>query len=203
MALQKAQPAYDFIIAGCGGAGLSLAYYLSQSAMLNHRRILLLDAEEKTSNDRSWCYWAKDSAVGSLLPQRKWDYVQVSDREHLRKHSIAPFHYYYTAGKDFYSEIKTVLRQYQNTSFEQVSVERVENTASGVKVVTDEKTYEGRWAFSSLPVSIPSASHITKQHFRGWFICTPKAVFAQEKVRLMDFRTTQKKGAVFFLSASA
>lgn len=198
MALQKTQPAYDFIIAGCGGAGLSLAYYLSQSKMLNHKSVLLLDAEEKNSNDRSWCFWAKDSPISSFVPQRKWKHFQLSEGNGLRKHSIAPFQYYYTAGRDFYREIKSILRQHQNFSFEQVSVEKIENTKNGVKVATSKKTYEGRWAFSSLPASIPDTSLVTKQRFRGWFIRTSAAEFEQKAVRLMDFRTTQKNGAAFY-----
>ncbi|MEK6476478.1 lycopene cyclase family protein [Catalinimonas sp. 4WD22] len=198
MAVQKEQSTYDYIIAGCGGAGLSLAYYLSQSKILNHKRVLLLDAEEKNSNDRSWCFWAKDSPIKAFVPQRKWKYLQLSEGNGVRKHSIAPFHYYYTAGKDFYREIKSILKQHQNFSFEQVSVKKIENCEKGVRVVTNEKTYEGHWAFSSLPASIPDTSLVTKQRFRGWFIRTSAAEFEQKAVRLMDFRTTQKNGAAFF-----
>jgi len=50
-------PVYDFIIAGGGLAGLSLAWYLVHSR-LRDSRILLLDKEPKQKNDRTWCYWS-------------------------------------------------------------------------------------------------------------------------------------------------
>jgi lycopene beta-cyclase len=49
---------YDFIIAGGGLAGLSLAYYMNQT-VLREKSILIIDQDTKTKNDRTWCFWEK------------------------------------------------------------------------------------------------------------------------------------------------
>jgi lycopene beta-cyclase len=48
---------YDIIIAGCGAAGLSLAYHLLQSP-LRDRSLLLIDRDTGVHNDRTWCFWS-------------------------------------------------------------------------------------------------------------------------------------------------
>jgi|GEM_PF-4274895 len=48
---------YDFIIAGGGAAGLSLAYYLTMSP-LSGSRVLVVDGAKKDANDRTWCFWS-------------------------------------------------------------------------------------------------------------------------------------------------
>ncbi|HAO50811.1 MAG TPA: lycopene cyclase, partial [Runella sp.] len=50
---------YDFIIAGGGLAGLSLAYYMNQT-VLRDKSILIIDQDTKSQNDRTWCFWEKD-----------------------------------------------------------------------------------------------------------------------------------------------
>jgi thioredoxin reductase len=60
---------YDFIIAGGGLAGLSLAYYLSQSSLEN-AKILIIDQSEKKENDKTWCFWeAQPNAFDEIVRQ--------------------------------------------------------------------------------------------------------------------------------------
>ena len=47
---------YQYIIAGGGMAGLSLAFYLNQSTLKN-QSILIIDREIKSANDHTWCFW--------------------------------------------------------------------------------------------------------------------------------------------------
>jgi lycopene beta-cyclase len=49
---------YDYIICGGGMSGLSLAYQLSISKLSN-KKILIIDPERKTKNDRTWAFWEK------------------------------------------------------------------------------------------------------------------------------------------------
>jgi lycopene beta-cyclase len=50
---------YDYIIAGMGCAGLSLAMQLKRSS-LNFSKVLLIDKDLKNKNDRTWCFWTKE-----------------------------------------------------------------------------------------------------------------------------------------------
>jgi len=47
---------FDYIIAGGGAAGLSLAFYLSNSSLKN-KKVLIIDKDQKNKNDRTWGFW--------------------------------------------------------------------------------------------------------------------------------------------------
>ena len=65
-------------------AGLSLAYYLTQSAWRD-RSILLLDKEVKTQNDRTW--WFLGARAGHV---RVHSVSDLGHRELLRHHVCRP-----------------------------------------------------------------------------------------------------------------
>lgn len=202
MAKQLGNKCYDYIIAGCGGAGLSLAWHISQSEQLKHKRVLLLDADDKKRNDRTWCFWTDQAPPYPNIQPKSWQKLQLSDSiestSDLCTYDIAPLRYYYTAGINFYQEVKKHLSDFPNFEFQKARVEHVEDTDEGVSVRTDQGIYDAKWAFSSLPVRIPKKHLTTKQHFRGWFIRTEEAAFDPEAMCLMDFRTEQTEGASFF-----
>lgn len=50
---------YNFIIAGMGCAGLSMAMQLKQSSV-NFNKVLLIDRKPKDKNNRTWCFWTKE-----------------------------------------------------------------------------------------------------------------------------------------------
>ena len=52
--------AFDYIIAGGGAAGLSLAWNLSRSEILRNKTVLIIDRDDKKRNDRTWGFWTKD-----------------------------------------------------------------------------------------------------------------------------------------------
>jgi len=200
---QTGSKTYDYIIAGCGGAGLSLAWHISQSEQLQHKRVLLLDADDKQRNDRTWCFWTDQKPPFSRIQPKSWRKFQLSDQfsaqsPGLQTYDVAPLRYYYTAGIDFYREVKQHLSAYPNFDFQQAHIQHVDNTDEGVEVRTDQGTYQAKWAFNSLKTSIPKSALTTKQHFRGWFIRTEKPVFDPETMCFMDFRTPQPDGASFF-----
>ena len=52
---------YDFIMAGGGLAGLSLALNLVCSP-LGDRSILIVDRDDKNRNDHTWCFWSEGAS---------------------------------------------------------------------------------------------------------------------------------------------
>jgi thioredoxin reductase len=66
---QEHRKQFDFIIAGGGLAGLSLAYYLSQSSLEN-AKILIIDQSEKKENDKTWCFWEAQPMLLTKLSDR-------------------------------------------------------------------------------------------------------------------------------------
>ena len=52
---------YDYIIVGAGASGLLLADALGSDSFFSKKSILLLDKSDKSQNDRTWCFWEKDT----------------------------------------------------------------------------------------------------------------------------------------------
>ncbi len=83
---------YDYIIAGGGMAGLSLAYYLNQSR-LRTKKILVIDREQKNKNDRTWCFWEKGESAFESIVHRHWQKVWFHGTNFSEWLNISPYQY--------------------------------------------------------------------------------------------------------------
>ena len=93
---------YDFIIAGGGAAGLSLACHLMQSPSRDSR-ILIIDQEAKDQNDRTWCFWANHSTLFDEIVSRSWVQLQVFGKSLALTVDLRPYRYNLIRGIDFYT----------------------------------------------------------------------------------------------------
>lgn len=91
---------YDYIIAGGGMAGLSLAYYLTKSEFLQDKSILIIDKEPKTKNDRTWCFWENETNEFEEIIYRKWNKVNVKGIDFDEILPTENYHYKMLRGKD-------------------------------------------------------------------------------------------------------
>jgi lycopene beta-cyclase len=192
---------YDFIIAGAGISGLMLAYRMCRHEWFKKKRILLIDKEEKTANDRTWCYWEKGQGEWDHLLLTSWNKVQVISPKENRQAPIAPYQYKMLRSSAVYSFLMESIRQ--NPNIEQVfaTINDIEETMKGGVVHTSQGLYAGECVFSSLFPGKKMASQTTfpylKQHFIGWFVKTEKPVFEKEVVTFMDFRVPQQNNTRF------
>jgi hypothetical protein len=46
------------------------AYKMVQSGKFQHKNILLLDENSKKTNDRTWCFWTKETSIWGPLFQK-------------------------------------------------------------------------------------------------------------------------------------
>ena len=67
---------YDYIIAGSGCAGLSLLYRLLKTPLLQDKSILVLDQDQRKSNDRTWCFWEKSPGLFESIVHAKWNKLE-------------------------------------------------------------------------------------------------------------------------------
>ncbi len=193
---------FDYIIAGGGCAGLSLAWRLQRSTLSN-KRILIIEQEAKNTNDRTWCFWLpKGSRIPfSNLIQKSWDRLTFAGPRGGRTEHIAPYQYHLIRSQDFYAYIHKSLEQSSNIQFRRASIKTISADQGGAYVQTDSKTYRSEYVFNSIPSLAPPLSgnrHFIQQHFLGWFIKTPKPVFTPDQMTLMDFRASQDNGVCFF-----
>ncbi|MFW5811789.1 MAG: lycopene cyclase family protein [Alkalispirochaetaceae bacterium] len=187
---------YEFILAGGGMAGLSLAYHLLFSP-LQDRNILIIDLEDKQNNDRTWCFWDTTPSPYHSIVHKRWSHFLIESDEYSERIPLAPYDYRMIRGEDFYRFVKDALGSAPNVTFLQARVNEMRELDDRVEVHTSAGTYTGRWVFDSL--FFPREFHVDeqkyhflKQHFVGWFIRTSRPLFDPEAATWFDFRVPQK-----------
>lgn len=193
---------YDFIIAGGGAAGLSLACRLIQSPLCD-RSILIVDKEAKERNDRTWCFWADRPTRFDRIIYRSWSRLRFVSQTYANVVDLQPYRYQMIRGLDFYRFARQELSAFPKVEFRQGTVERIEDGDEGAAVCVDGQSYTARWVFDSrfrLPSFGPDPGryHYLHQRFYGWEIETPGDTFDPQTPTFLDFRTPQRGTTRFF-----
>jgi len=183
---------YDFIIAGGGMAGLSLAYYITQSSLRN-RSILILDRDQKNRNDRTWCFWENGAGPFESIMYRQWNSVSFHGTTHAGPLDLGTYQYKMLRGIDFYTFVQNELDKWPNVERRQATINRIKDTPQGGFVIADDEPYIADYVFDStfaLRTDQPR-HHNLLQHFKGWVINTEKPCFDPQQPEIMDFRVAQ------------
>ena len=191
---------YDVAIAGAGLAGLSLAYKIKKNPKLAHLRIALIDPSPKTNNDRTWCFWSKETDCFEDILYTKWESIEFSSSGFTKAFTIAPYVYKMIRGIDFYRYTKDFLKSQEKVDFYNESVVKISESPdttntiqcqeSRIKADTVFKSYYDKKDFSK--------DHFVWQHFKGWTIQTEEDCFDPGKAVFMDFRVEQDNETRFF-----
>ncbi|WP_428662792.1 lycopene cyclase family protein [Runella sp.] len=192
---------YDFIIAGSGLAGLSLAYYMNQT-ILREKSILIIDQDTKTKNDRTWCFWEKGNQNPfDQIVHRKWQKVYFHGTNYSDTLDLGEYSYKWLKGIDFYNFVRTDLATNPNIKFVNERIERLIDTPAGGFIITTENQYLGEYVFDSIkPLRLDlDDCHNMLQHFKGWEIVTDKPVFDPACPTMMDYRVEQQGVGVRFM----
>ncbi len=182
---------YDYIIAGGGMAGLSLAFLLNESK-LRDKNILIIDREIKNQNDHTWCFWENGKGNFEEIVYRKWNNVWFHGTNSFSKLlPLENYDYKMIRAVDFYRFIFAKLNQNNNFTIIQADVLSAEN---GI-VKTDKGDFEARaFVFDSSHKKTydnPKYQNMV-QPFLGFVIETEEDVFKPNKATLFDFRIEQK-----------
>jgi len=189
----------DYIIAGGGASGLSLALRLVDSTKLNHKQIIIIDKDSKQFNDRTWCFWEHGQGYFDDIVFHKWQQLRIDGDGDKLIRNISPYEYKMLRAKDFYAYAKSRLKEYSNIKWIQANIENIYTHENGAHVKTDQGEFQAEWCFSSiLEKEIDkNQHHYLDQHFRGWFIKTAAPVFNRNEAHFMDFRTPQNEETRF------
>ncbi len=183
---------YDFIIAGGGMSGLSLAYYLTQSPLRN-RSILILDRDQKNRNDRTWSFWEDGAGPFESIMFRKWNTVSFHGTTHAGLLDMGSYQYKMLRGIDFYTFMDAELAKFPNVERKQATINRIADSPQGGFVIADDEPYIANYVFDStfaLNLGQPQ-NHNLLQHFKGWVIEAENPCFNPEQPEIMDFRVDQ------------
>jgi lycopene beta-cyclase len=192
---------YDYIIAGCGAAGLQLAFAMSEDEFFRDKRILLLDADEKKSNDRTWCWWEKGSGRWDHLITKSWKSADFMSSTFEKTIDLGEYNYKMLRSSDFYAYVKNKLSVLPMFEWRMETVLEILERNDHAEVVTPQGRYQASSVFNSIIDLKSEANQSTHpwihQHFVGWFIRTEKPVFDDSRFTMMDFRIEQKGNTRF------
>lgn len=185
------QNTYHYIIAGGGMAGLSLAFYLNQNPHFKDKTILIIDRDEKNTNDHTWCFWEKERSPYEEIITQKWKGVWFHGTDDFSQFlDLEDYTYKMIRGIDFYNFVIPLLKQNHNITFLQADILEVTETVRTNKgdIFASELVFD-----SSFRSNYDNPKyHNMLQHFKGWVIETAKPVFKVNEPTLFDFRTEQK-----------
>ncbi|OED45233.1 lycopene cyclase [Flavobacteriaceae bacterium (ex Bugula neritina AB1)] len=192
---------YDYIIAGMGASGMMLAYRMSEDSFFNNKKLLLIDKEVKNQNDRTWCFWEKETTIWDALVSKEWNHILFNSNSFSDSIDIIPYQYRLIRSKGFYQYVLENIYQKDNITIVKEKVISLKDEDTIVEVETDQRIYLGSKVFMSVLLSSEYKTQqkfpVLNQHFIGWFIRTKTPFFDQETATFMDFDLNQKENTRF------
>jgi len=190
---------FDYAIIGAGAAGLNLAMAMAREPFFSDKKILLLDKEKKTDNDRTWCFWEIGSGTWDPILSHQWSTGKFITDHHNMDLKIAPYKYKMLESSSFYKYARSKLATQDNFQWAHEEVDQVLSGAS-VHIKTNKNQYNAGRVFDSRisPDFYKEDKFIrVLQHFKGWFIESKQAVFDPKSFTMMDYRLKFQDSASF------
>lgn len=192
---------YDYILVGAGASGLMMAYRMSKDTFFDNKKILIIDQEKKSINDRTWCFWEKKEGEWDDILVKSWKKIQFKSHIHSLEESIFPYQYKMIRSEKFYDTIWKQLVSKTNITFIEEAVLSIHQEENSAKVVTSKSTFHSKTVINSVLFSDDYKTQteypVLQQHFVGFFIKTESETFDDEKATFMDFKIPQKGNTRF------
>ncbi len=175
---------------------------MCQDDFFKNQSILIIDKSPKNTNDKTWCYWHNSQDDWDFLAYKKWNQVVFKSDAFFKIFKLLPYQYKMIRSIDFYEFVIGELQKNECVSFINDEVLEISENHQEVIIKGKQENYIGNKAFNSLLNTeiLEQASNTypyLKQHFVGWFIQTPKAVFNEDLVTFMDFSIPQQNNTRF------
>ena len=185
---------FDYIFIGAGASATLLLRSLESRGLLVNKKIALIDADKKTTNDKTYCFWTSmDDTIAmdcQHLFTQTWSKISVNRQE---PETLNNSKYVHISSIALYDECRILIEKHQ---FSRVysSVLNLVKTENGVDVQTDNGIFHTHLVFDSRPPMFAKPEKneaILWQTFIGHII-TPSEPYRQaDCVDLMDFDIPQ------------
>ena len=185
---------YDFVLAGGGLAGLSLACRLARSP-LGSKSMLIIDHDKDQQSDRTFSFWTTGSGPFDDAVCRSWRHMRVAGSCTEQRIDLDPYRYKTIRGRDFYRCARGLLADRPSIEFADGHIDSIEDGERAATVRFDDNEVTGTWVFDSLLEPAQAMNNgftRLKLTFVGWEIETSEPSFDADVMTFMDFRTPQR-----------
>lgn len=188
---------FDYAIIGAGAAGMQLALKMIRDSFFNEKSILILDKDDKNTNDRTWCFWEKGETRWDAIATKTWQQGLFINNQKTIDFDLSPYRYKMVRSADFYRSAKDELATASNVTWIKDEIANI----AGQKIEGSKDHYSATHIFDSrIPPEFHEQQddyHSLVQHFKGWFIKTKKPVFDPDTFTMMDYRLKWKDSTSF------
>jgi lycopene beta-cyclase len=174
-------------------AALSILCRMMDDPFFKQKNILLVDADDKQRNDRTWSFWEREPGYFEDLVHRKWTRARVAGQDWTKTFDLAPYTYKSIRAIDFYSWVFSLIDKFDNIHFLKTKIEEVQD-GKPAYLKTQSGSYSADLILDSL-VSKEDLSSIKTvpllyQHFKGYFVDL-KQPMDDSTITFMDFSIPQ------------
>jgi len=199
--LNKLPIEYDFLFVGLGAANCLLIISLYNNGLLKGKTIAIIEPESKSTNDRTFCFWATDDELAKLnlktLVSYSWDVIEIRG---ITKQQIKPLHYFHVKGIDLYIKAKNILNDYNAKTFTSFLKQNSVMKLKFYEIKLENETFYAKKIFDSRPPTFlqsqKNQSHLY-QSFYGYKIKTTTKAFDTSTMVMMDFNIPQNNFTQF------
>ena len=173
---------FDYIIVGGGCSGLSLAYELEINNKLKNKTLAIIEPRKEYKRDKTWSFWKVFDHNFEDCVIKSWNNFTINTFEGSQELKNEKFPYQSIDSGKFYKKINFKLSKNPNINF--------------FKSISEVNSKDSIIFNSVFQVELDKSK--LWQHFQGIEIETPKNVFDDEILNLMDFNCDQRNSVHFF-----
>lgn len=190
---------YDYIIAGAGASGLSLAWKLLQSAL--DKKVLIVDENLEPQNDKTWCFWDSKSPPYADIIHKQWHQAEVRTSGQRFSQSLNKYPYYCIRSVDFQGKILDAIKSHPRFDLLESTIADLKSDSDRAYLHTQDQVFSADYIFQSCfnpwESKIDHPRYPLIQHFLGWEITLAKPLLDEATFTLMDFDDTFQDGLAF------
>jgi lycopene beta-cyclase len=191
---------YDFAFIGLGASNSLILISLIKKGLLKNKRVIIFEAENKSENDKTFCFWAEPNekivtALESII-SRRFTAIKINAG---KPQAIQQQPYHHIRSLDLYKHTLNIITQ-ENISVFRQGIKQVTNTNQSYNVETIDASYIAHYVFDS---RAPKADKMgandiyLNQSFYGLYVKCEQAVFDENTFEMMNFNVDQNKFTQF------
>ena len=173
---------------------------MHNKGLLENKRVLLIDPDEKKENDKTFCFWAEESdeiyKEYSQIVSNSWKQIQINN---LNPSDIAPLCYYHINSLDLYQLSRKIIEKY-NIKHIKERVLGIYKSGNQLFTESEGTIFESSYVFDGRPPDFKLAvknDYNISQSFFGYKVKLEQEKFNDQVYHMMDFRVDQSIATQF------